>query len=96
MHSFTDGHFHCFHSLSIVSNAAVNMGVQISFRDNGFISSLIFLIIENQHKVLLFRNTAYQKNLTNNSYFIKIRLLVSAFLDMPLTKNVSIMHNIWH
>ena len=37
-HSSTDGHSGCFHVLAIVSNAAVIMGLQISFRVSVFVS----------------------------------------------------------
>lgn len=33
-----DGHLGCFHTLGIVNNAAVNVGIQISLRDDGFVS----------------------------------------------------------
>ena len=37
-----DGHVGCFHLLALVSRAAMNMGVQISFRDLLF-CSLVYI-----------------------------------------------------
>ena len=34
-----DGHYGCFHSLAIVNNATVTMGMQMSLRDPDFNSS---------------------------------------------------------
>ena len=39
IHSSVDGHLGCFHLLVAMSNAAVNMGVQISVQDPAFSSS---------------------------------------------------------
>ena len=36
MHSFVDGHLHCFPVLVIVNNAAVNIGVHIAFQSSAF------------------------------------------------------------
>lgn len=38
VHPFVDGHLGCFHVLVIVKNAAINMGMQISFQVSVFVS----------------------------------------------------------
>ena len=42
--SSTDGHLGCFHVLAIVNNAAVNIGLHVSFRMSGFVSVFIFAL----------------------------------------------------
>ena len=37
IHSSVDGHLGCFHILGIANNAAMNIGVHVSFRTNGFV-----------------------------------------------------------
>ena len=44
--SHLDGYLGCFHALAIVSNAAVNMGEQISLWDTDFISLTLYPEVE--------------------------------------------------
>ena len=46
MHSFLDGHLHCFPILVIVNNATVNIGVHIAFQSSAFFSSDVYATME--------------------------------------------------
>ena len=39
IHTFVDGHLGCFHVLAIISSAAINIGVHVSFRMRVFVFS---------------------------------------------------------
>ena len=38
IHSSVDGHLGCFHTLAIVNNAVMNIGVHVSFQSGIFVS----------------------------------------------------------